>query len=316
MFFPGACRAGYGNAEQNADLECRQHHDAAFGKGTGNRILILPPGWEDGLFPAPAGDGRGWPRRAGGGAPPRLCPPDACAANLQIPFVVEPPHPRVECSRSIPSRFLDELPETPCRGRRMAGSSAIAVDRLWFAEAAAAASGTARRHGPAAGTPDGRITLRHARRRGCRRAVRRRAAAAHSRRPTRCPGLGSALSKIEPRPRTATGARAPATRSSASATAKPTSVMAPAAPASRARTIEGELVAKSVSSTPSPFRDSATASSTRNSATATSPRSRATSSPSTSIAPARRRVLDGFVTGCEEPMHARRLRQDEGAWKA
>ena len=60
---------------------------------------VFLPGWEDGLFPEPAGDGGEWARRRRGGAPARLCradpraPPRLCLVRRQ------PPHPRpvAEC---------------------------------------------------------------------------------------------------------------------------------------------------------------------------------------------------------------------------
>jgi DNA helicase-2/ATP-dependent DNA helicase PcrA len=71
---------------------------------------VFLPGWEEGLFPQPAHARRTGPRRPRGGAPPRPCRPDARAPPRQIYFAT---NRRIHgtWSTTIPSRFLDELPE-------------------------------------------------------------------------------------------------------------------------------------------------------------------------------------------------------------
>ena len=68
--------------------------------------LVFLPGWEEGLFPQPAGARRQRPGRPRGGAPPRLCRP----------------HPR-------PARGEDHPRRQPARARPVAELRAVAVHR-------------------------------------------------------------------------------------------------------------------------------------------------------------------------------------------
>ena len=221
------------DAEQNDELDAVNIMTLHSAKGLEFETVFLP-GWEEGLFPHQRALDEGG--RSGLEEERRLAYVGLTRAkkHLHIWFVS---NRRIHglWQSTIPSRFLEELPEAHVEvaGRRQF------LRRLRRVPMAAAPSRPAARR-PA--EPLRRLALRQL---GARQA-------APSPTPTPRPA-GSAPSRTAPRRPTATGARAPATRSSASAMARPIPAMAPAAPRVKPRTIEGELVAKSVADTPSPF---------------------------------------------------------------
>ena len=263
------------DAEQNAELDAVSIMTLHSAKGLEFETVFLP-GWEEGLFPAPARARRRRPLRAGGRTPPRLCRPDPRQAAPAYLVRLQPPHPwplAIDHPVALPRRTAG----SPCRGRRkrqrpMAATAIPMAAALSRPAVAAGRTPTAPRASTmSAPTPKIRRLLQHlfdAR-------------------------LAARAGQTAPKPPTATGARAPAIRSSASAMARPTAATAPAAPV-KGRTIDGELVAKSVP-TRHPPSASATASSTRNSATATSPAIEGNKLTIDFDKAGQKRVLDGFV---------------------
>ena len=226
------------DAEQNAELDAVNIMTLHSAKGLEFETVFLP-GWEEGLFPHQRALDEGG--RSGLEEERRLAYVGLTRAkkNLHIWFVS---NRRIHglWQSTIPSRFLDELPEAHVEVAE-AGNSYGGYGSLWRRLLRA----RPRRRRPA--QPLWRVALRQS---SARMPDEKAAAPSPTPMPRRA---GSARSRTAPRRPTATGARAPATRSSASAMARPIPATAPAAPRSRRRTIEGELVAKSVSDTPSPF---------------------------------------------------------------
>ena len=263
------------DAEQNEELDAVNIMTLHSAKGLEFETVFLP-GWEEGLFPHQRSLDEGG--RSGLEEERRLAYVGLTRAkkHLHIWFVS---NRRIHglWQSTIPSRFLDELPEAHvevAEAGNSYGGYGVAYGGGCFASGAAAS-----------GTPT------------APRASTIRAGAAPSPTPMP-PPAGSAPSTTAPRRPTAIGARAPATRSSASAMAKPIPATAPAAPrqAPHHRRRAGRQIGRRHARRPS---TSATASSTRNSATAISRRSRATSSPSTSTRPDRRRCWTGSSRRCE-----------------
>ena len=89
-----------------------QHHDAALGQGAGIRHRV-PARLGGRPVPAPALARRERPRRAGGGAPPRPCRPDAREEARQDLFRHQPAHPR-----SMDLDHAVALPRRTAGGRR------------------------------------------------------------------------------------------------------------------------------------------------------------------------------------------------------
>ena len=258
------------DAEQNEQLDAVNIMTLHSAKGLEFETVFLP-GWEEGLFPHQRALDEGG--RSGLEEERRLAYVGLTRAkrHLHLWFVS---NRRIHglWQSTIPSRFLDELPEAHVEvadaGNSYGGYGAGRYGGGGFASAARQ-----------------------------RTLMAPRASTRPSRSPTPTPRpAGSARSKTAPRRRATIGARAPATRSSASAMAKPIPATAPAAPASRAASSTASWSPNRWPTAPRRSM-SATACSTRNSATAMSRRSKATSSPSTSTAPARRRCWTGFVTG-------------------
>ena len=257
------------DAEQNAELDAVNIMTLHSAKGLEFETVFLP-GWEEGLFPHQRSLDEGG--RAGLEEERRLAYVGLTRAkkHLHIWFVS---NRRIHglWQSTIPSRFLDELPEAHVEVAETASPMA-ATAPLWrrrsrrprqrpygasrFDKAGAAFSNTY-------ATP------------GWQRAQQNRTEATDDNWGTRS---GHQVERIG------------YGETDSGYGAGRTSV--------KGRTIDGELVAKSVADSPRPSA-SATASSTRNSATATSRRSRATSSPSTSTAPARRRCWTGSSAASE-----------------
>ena len=194
------------DAEQNAELDAVYIMTLHSAKGLEFETVFLP-GWEEGLFPHQRSLDEGG--RSGLEEERRLAYVGLTRAkkNLHIWFVS---NRRIHglWQSTIPSRFLDELPEAHVEVAD-AGNSYGGYGGSSFASAAAAArTPTA----PRASTMSAPM-------------------AAPSPTPTPRPA-GSARSRTAPRRPTATGAPAPATRSSASAMARPIPASAPAAPRS------------------------------------------------------------------------------------
>ena len=104
------------DAEQNAELDAVIDHDAAFGQGPGVRDR-LPARLGGRPVPAPARARRGRPLRPRGRAPPRLCRPDARQEAPAHLVRLQPPHPRpvaVDHPVALPRRTA----RGPCRGGR------------------------------------------------------------------------------------------------------------------------------------------------------------------------------------------------------
>ena len=259
------------DAEQNAELDAVNIMTLHSAKGLEFETVFLP-GWEEGLFPHQRALDEGG--RSGLEEERRLAYVGLTRAkkNLHIWFVS---NRRIHglWQSTIPSRFLDELPEAHVEIAET-GNSYGGYGGSSFAPG---------RGGATAATPMAR--------RASTISVRMTKPAAPS--PTPTPRrAGSARSRTAPRRPTATGARAPATRSSASATARPIPASARAAPRSNRAPSRANSSPKASPTPPRPSR-SATACSTRSSATATSLPSTATSSPSTSTRPARNACSTG-----------------------
>ena len=224
------------DAEQNAELDAVNIMTLHSAKGLEFETVFLP-GWEEGLFPHQRALDEGG--RSGLEEERRLAYVGLTRAkkNLHLWFVS---NRRIHglWQSTIPSRFLDELPEAHVEvaesgnsyggygnsyggGSFASGRGGRGAESLW------------------------RLALRQCRRRQPKNPapsptpMRRRA--------------GSARKRTAPRRPTATGARAPAIRSSASAMARPTRGYGAGRTSVKGRTIDGELVAKSVADTPSAF---------------------------------------------------------------
>ena len=260
------------DAEQNAELDAVNIMTLHSAKGLEFETVFLP-GWEEGLFPHQRALDEGG--RSGLEEERRLAYVGLTRAkkNLHIWFVS---NRRIHglWQSTIPSRFLDELPEAHVEVAE-SGNSYGGYGGLWRRLIRVG------RRRPA--EPLRRLALRQ-----CRR--RQRRLLQHLCRPP----AGSAPSRTAPRRPTATGARAPATRSSASAMAKPTPATAPAAARSRAAPSTASWSPNRSPTRPPPSA-SATASSTRNSATATSPAIEGNKLTIDFDKAGQKKVLDGFV---------------------
>ncbi len=226
------------DAEQNAELDAVNIMTLHSAKGLEFETVFLP-GWEEGLFPHQRALDEGG--RSGLEEERRLAYVGLTRAkkHLHIWFVS---NRRIHglWQSTIPSRFLDELPEDACRGRRSRQLLRRLRQSLWRRLFCV---GPRRRGWP----PQSlwRVALRQYRR-GCRQ--RRRLLLQH----LRHAGLAARAGKPHrgDRPQLGHALRPPGRahrlwRDRRGYGAGRTSV--------KARTIEGELVAKSVSDTPSPF---------------------------------------------------------------
>ena len=200
------------DAEQNAELDAVTIMTLHSAKGLEFETVFLP-GWEEGLFPHQRALDEGG--RSGLEEERRLAYVGLTRAkkNLHLWFVS---NRRIHglWQSTIPSRFLDELPEAHVE----VDESRLILWRLWRSAMAAArfASDAAARGGRQ--NPYGASRFDNV------------GAEKPAPSPTPTPRrAGSARSRTAPRRPTATGARAPATRSSASAMARPIPAMAPAA---------------------------------------------------------------------------------------
>ncbi len=226
------------DAEQNAELDAVNIMTLHSAKGLEFETVFLP-GWEEGLFPHQRALDEGG--RSGLEEERRLAYVGLTRAkkHLHIWFVS---NRRIHglWQSTIPSRFLDELPEEHVEVAEVGNSYGGYGSYGGGSFASGRGGGQAGRRIPMA-------------RRASTMSARTTRPAAPS--PTPTPRrAGSALRRTAPRRPTATGARAPAIRSSASAMARPTSGYGAGRTSVKSRTIEGELVAKSVSDTPSPFK--------------------------------------------------------------
>ena len=232
------------DAEQNEELDAVNIMTLHSAKGLEFETVFLP-GWEEGLFPHQRSLDEGG--RSGLEEERRLAYVGLTRAkkNLHIWFVS---NRRIHglWQSTIPSRFLDELPEAHVEvdGRRQF------LWRLWRRLFAPGRGGFgAGRQNPYGASRFDNLGSRRASRRGDQERHRRR-------KPSPTPmrrRAGSAPSRTAPRRPTATGAPAPATPSSASAMARPIRGYGAGRGSVKGRTIDGELVAKSVSDDPSPF---------------------------------------------------------------
>ena len=222
------------DAEQNAELDAVNIMTLHSAKGLEFETVFLP-GWEEGLFPHQRALDEGG--RSGLEEERRLAYVGLTRAkkNLHIWFVS---NRRIHglWQSTIPSRFLDELPEAHVE---------VAEGRQFLWRLRLGYGGGSFASGAAAGR---RKSLRRLALRQCRRDR----AAARSPTPTRR-RAGSARSRTAPRRPTATGARAPATQVERIGYGETDSGYGAGRTSVKGRTIEGELVAKSVSDTPSPF---------------------------------------------------------------
>ena len=116
------------DTDSGAEADAVIDHDAAFGQGAGIRHRV-PARLGGRPVSAPALARRSGPRRAGGGAPPRPCRPDARAQAREDLFRLQPPHARPVAS-TIPSRFLDELPEPHVEVTEAKGGGSAAIGGL------------------------------------------------------------------------------------------------------------------------------------------------------------------------------------------